>query len=270
MALRKPSLNVKDARRLAGAANSDETKAKPAVSLVPADPAPLTKPAIAPEPPLIAVAPDTLDVDDVLPDEELELDEDLDLEEEAPGESAMEEAATEAEIMDEIADPVPAASHAKSAGALAVPKSRGPAAIAKMSPRIMPTLPHSHVKLQIFLSAYPPAPGLSKSYDMLIERYAPAKALQMILRRAMDEYEQRLTDGTHVNCRETYETDPQSQGHLPVQTSRIIAEALVERARRHFDPLGFESARAFGFKLATAALANFFAEEARYRRRNGS
>lgn len=264
MALRRPSLNVKDARRLAGAANTDETKAKPAVSLVPAEPAPLAEPAIAQEPPLDAVAPDLMDMDDVLPDEELEL------EEEDPEETALDEAVTEAEMLDEIADPVPVASPAKSAGALAVPKSRGPVAIAKVPPRVMPALPHSHVKLQIFLSAYPPAPGLSKSYDMLIERYSPSKALQMILRRAMDEYEQRLTDGTHVNCRETYETDPQSQGHLPVQTSRIIAEALVERARRHFDPLGFESARAFGFKLATAALANFFAEEARYRRRNGS
>jgi hypothetical protein len=38
---------------------------------------------------------------------------------------------------------------------------------------------------------------------------------------------------------------------------------LLNRARAYFDPLGFESNRAFGRKLACAALAAFFAAEAK-------
>ena len=79
----------------------------------------------------------------------------------------------------------------------------------------------------------------------------------MILRRALDDYEDRLSDGSFTALPETYPV----AGHTMIQTSRIMPQELADLARLHFDPLGFESARAFGLKLATAALAAFFANE---------
>jgi hypothetical protein len=167
-----------------------------------------------------------------------------------------------------VADPAPVAppSPAKAAGRQAPVEKPAPAP-RRFAPPALPALPESQVKLQVFLSALQPAPGVSPSFDMLSQRYPAAKSLQMILRRALDEYEHMIADGTFVGLAGTYEPDPQAHLRPPVHTSRIMAQALIERARKHFDPLGFESARAFGFKLATAALAAFFTEEARLRRR---
>ncbi|WP_454014906.1 VirC2 family conjugal transfer protein [Aquamicrobium terrae] len=50
---------------------------------------------------------------------------------------------------------------------------------------------------------------------------------------------------------------------ITVQTFRMIPKGLVAIARAHFDPLGFETTRAFGMKLGTAALAAFFSREVR-------
>ncbi len=112
-------------------------------------------------------------------------------------------------------------------------------------------------RVQVFVSASVPAPGVSSSFDLLSRQYPPEKALQMILRRALDDYEEKLADGTFQTLPESYP----SGGKTAVQTSRIMRQDLVELSRSHFDPLGFESTRAFGLKLASAALASFFAEE---------
>lgn len=116
-------------------------------------------------------------------------------------------------------------------------------------------------KAQVFLFAYPPALGISKSYDLLSQQYPTSKALQMILRRALDNYEALLADGTFVKMPVTYELDINHRKSDLVQTSRILPVDLINVARQHFDPLGFESTRAFGRKLATAALAVFFMNE---------
>ncbi len=116
-------------------------------------------------------------------------------------------------------------------------------------------------RVQVFVSAAYPERSVSASFDVLTGKYPAAKALQMILRRAMDEYEDRLADGSFVSLPETYA----AAGPAVVQTSRIMPQELADVARLHFDPLGFESSRAFGLKLATAALATFFASEHRRR-----
>lgn len=116
-------------------------------------------------------------------------------------------------------------------------------------------------RIQVFVSAAYPERGVSASFDLLSAKYPPAKALQMILRRAMDEYEDRLADGSFASLPETYA----AVGPAVVQTSRIMPQELADVARLHFDPLGFESSRAFGLKLATAALATFFGCEHRRR-----
>ncbi|MCP1200619.1 VirC2 family conjugal transfer protein [Notoacmeibacter sp. MSK16QG-6] len=117
-------------------------------------------------------------------------------------------------------------------------------------------------KVQVFVSALLPAKGVSPSFDMLCRQYRPSKALQMILRRALDDYEGLLQSGAHKKCPSSYETvRPSEQGAL-IQTSRMMPVALVSVARNHFDPLGLESTRAFGRKLASTALASFFRAEA--------
>jgi VirC2 protein len=113
-------------------------------------------------------------------------------------------------------------------------------------------------KHQVFLSAALPDNGFSKSFDLLCRHYPRTKALQMILRRALDNYEALLADGRFIQQALTYPyaTSPECAG--TIQTSRIMSEKLLEKARSFFDPLGFESDRAFGRKLAEAALAIFF------------
>lgn len=116
-------------------------------------------------------------------------------------------------------------------------------------------------KIQVFVSAPLPASGVSASFDALSRRYPCAKTLQMILRRALDAYELRLEDGS---CRTLPQAYPIAGAVEIVQTSRMMPVRLVEIARAHFDPLGFESARAFGRKLACAALAAFFEAEKQF------
>ncbi|QYA05110.1 MULTISPECIES: conjugal transfer protein VirC2 [Rhizobium] len=117
-------------------------------------------------------------------------------------------------------------------------------------------------KMQIFLSARPPAPEVSEIYDNLIRQYSPSKSLQMILRRALGDFENMLADGSFRAAPKSYPI-PQtnSEKSIIVQTSRMFPVPLLEVARNHFDPLGLETTRAFGHKLATAALASFFAGE---------
>ncbi|NTF91471.1 conjugal transfer protein VirC2 [Agrobacterium rhizogenes] len=117
-------------------------------------------------------------------------------------------------------------------------------------------------KIQVFLSARPPAPQVSKIYDNLILQYSPSKSLQMILRRALGDFENMLADGSFRAAPKSYPI-PQttSEKSIIIQTSRMFPVSLLEVARNHFDPLGLETARAFGHKLATAALASFFAGE---------
>lgn len=138
--------------------------------------------------------------------------------------------------------------------ALAVKPAAAPIAhVARNAPR----------KIQVFVSAYVPAPKVSPVFDILCKQYHAEKALQMILRRALDDYEEMLADGTFQDTPSSYTFEnPETQAVL-VQTSRMIPVKLLRVARAHFDPLELESARAFGFKLATAALAAFFAREMR-------
>ncbi|MGY5794526.1 VirC2 family conjugal transfer protein len=120
-------------------------------------------------------------------------------------------------------------------------------------------------KVQVFLSAAIPARGISASFDVLIGRYRRAKALQMILRRALDDYELMLSDGSFTKSTLIYSVE---EPLVVVATSRMMPRHLVEIALSHFDPLGFESTRAFGRKLATSALAVFFDKEKRGTGRN--
>jgi hypothetical protein len=83
----------------------------------------------------------------------------------------------------------------------------------------------------------------------------------MILRRALDDYEQMLENTAFQDTAAIYAPDETGAAGSIVQTSRMMPMGLVAIARAHFDPLGLESTRAFGRKLATAALAAFFARE---------
>ena len=73
-----------------------------------------------------------------------------------------------------------------------------PVAAGKRTPidGVFPEVEPFEAKIQVFLSAPLPAAGVSPSFDAC-RQYPSAKALQMILRRALDGYEIRLEDGSH-------------------------------------------------------------------------
>jgi hypothetical protein len=134
------------------------------------------------------------------------------------------------------------------------------AAVEPLSGLVFPEAEPSEPKIQVFLSAPLPAKGVSASFDVLGRQYPRTRALQMILRRALDNYEIRLEDGSYKSAPGGYPVDGPDKPAI-IQTSRMLPVRLVETARAHFDPLGFESTRAFGRKLACAALASFFEAE---------
>lgn len=115
-------------------------------------------------------------------------------------------------------------------------------------------------KMQVYVSAELPAPGISDTYDLVSQHYPPQKALQMILRKALQDYDFVLENGKFIDLAEIYPVDVAAQGYV-VQTSRMMSKELYQIARAHFDPLGLESTRSFGKKLAAAALATFFSHE---------
>jgi len=115
-------------------------------------------------------------------------------------------------------------------------------------------------KIQVYVSAEIPAAGVSDTYDLVSRHYSPQKALQMILRKALQDYDFVLENGKFLELAEIYPVDEVAHGFF-VQTSRMMSKELYQIARSHFDPLGLESTRSFGRKLASAALATFFSHE---------
>lgn len=116
-------------------------------------------------------------------------------------------------------------------------------------------------KEQVFLSAYVPAKGISPTFDALTGYYSERKALQMILRRAILEYEEALSNDKYQNLPQNYDIkNPDDRSNL-ISTSRTMSSDLALKAKNFIDPMGFESNRAIGFKIATTALASFFKSE---------
>lgn len=113
-------------------------------------------------------------------------------------------------------------------------------------------------KVQVYVSALQPALGVSAIFDTLLTNYPSRKALQMILRKALHDYDLSLESGEFLKFAPGYDINP-ATAEFPIQTSRMMPKKALALAREHFDPLGLESTRAFGRKLATAALAAFFA-----------
>lgn len=142
------------------------------------------------------------------------------------------------------------------------PAARPTKALVKPEPFLQSLFPPRAEKTQVFISALLPAANVSPIYETLCRQYPPQKALQMVLRRALHEYESMLEDGSFRSGPQFYATDPTARMEDFVQTSRMMPRALLGVARAHFDPLGLESTRSFGRKLANAALASFFAREA--------
>lgn len=113
-------------------------------------------------------------------------------------------------------------------------------------------------KVQVFLSAALPAEGISATFEMLTRNYTRKKSLQMILRRALDDYEVMLANGSFPEVAPFYTL---SEPVVIATTSRMMPQRLLEIALSYFDPLGLESTRAIGRKIATSALSAFFAAE---------
>lgn len=238
MGIRKPNMSVTEARRLAGIrAEAFPPPAEPPLPepSQPADPPSETSPLAAPLRPAaspVEAAP--------LPNPPATL----------PGKTTPTPAPDA---------PAPAAPiERRSAPQGAAPRS-------VRAPVVAPPLPSSRQdeveKAQIYLSAPYPEPGLSPTFELVCRHYPRQKALQMILRRALQDYDTLLESGEFQGIAKTYPIDEREWPAPSVQTSRMMEKPLLALARAHFDPLGLESTRAFGRKLATAALAAFFAHE---------
>lgn len=249
MALRKPALSAQEARRLAFAKPED---ALPSLTLIDKQPvAPVqiqTVQAEAENPPPPAPEPAELAAPVQIQTAQPEA--------ETPP-SPIVVSVTARENPPEAVAAADVTSVAPQKAAVRTPSAKSRTASFVPAPLPAQYLPSAELRMQVFISAHMPAPGFSPSFDMLCTKHRPAKALQMILRKAMDEYEDRIADGSFVSLPEDYP----SIKTAPVQTSRIMPQELIDLAKLHFDPLGFESARAFGLKIASAALAHFFARE---------
>lgn len=110
------------------------------------------------------------------------------------------------------------------------------------------------------VSAAVPAPTVSPAYEALCRNRSPAKALQALLRVALDQYELMLIDGTFRDAPTTY-----SAQHGEVRTTRKISQQALDAAKAHFDPLGVEQPASLGRMIATAALAVYFDQEKQHR-----
>lgn len=241
MAIRKPNLSVNEARRLANirsAASGKLAPPSPPPPSLPASESAVSEPMVS-EPAVLAT-----------------------VEQRAPGSALV--LASEVHAPPAHAEPT----HTEIAVVNSPPKERRqvkPNAVVSPPRRPAPP-PFIEIRLdkvQVFLSAPIPAQGVSAIFEMLCQQYPPQKALQMIMRKALGYYDRMLEDGSFQMSTTTYAMmDP--TGETPdVHTSRMMSKPLLSIARAHFDPLGMESSRVFGRKLATAALTSFFTREAR-------
>ncbi|MCK7615032.1 VirC2 family conjugal transfer protein [Roseibium sediminicola] len=101
-----------------------------------------------------------------------------------------------------------------------------------------------------------PATGVSATFDTLCRSYSAKKALALILRKAMPEFERRLLDGKAKSAPRDYPIQP---GDL--KTTRTMPEDAYQLAKSQFDPLDMLPNRQFGRIVALAALAAFFKNE---------
>jgi hypothetical protein len=101
-----------------------------------------------------------------------------------------------------------------------------------------------------------PATGVSATFDTLCRTYSGKKALALILRKAMPEFERLLRDGKIESAPRDYPIQP---GDL--KTTRTMPEDGYQLAKVQFDPLDMLPNRQFGRIVALAALAAFFKNE---------
>jgi len=178
----------------------------------------------------------------------------------APAQPAVVEPAPQpARIEPEIAAPPPAAA--------AEPQPARPVRTPPpvRAPRPAVTAPPAHadavapdddLKLSIPITAPHPAPGVSPSFDAIAADHGQRAAMLAVLKRAWPEIEARLAAGEAIDRAATY---PMSA--VDTDTTRRLAPALLEAARKHLDPHGISSQRKLGRMLATVALAAYFARE---------
>ena len=171
---------------------------------------------------------------------------------------------------DAAAAPSPAPSAGLPGGHIDHPVSpaHGHGPIAGTPPRDEPPLPSNTAArpaprrwgATLAVSAALPAPAVSPAYEALCRNRPPAKALQALLRVALDQYELMLIDGTFRDAPVTYPGQ-----HGEVRTTRKISQQALDVAKAHFDPLGVEQPASLGRMIATAALAVYFDQERQHR-----
>jgi len=122
----------------------------------------------------------------------------------------------------------------------------------------IPAKPDRHQKPGVVVTIDVPLPatGVSVTFDTLCKTYPAKKALALILRKAMPEFERRLLDGKAKSAPRDYLVQP---GDL--KTTRTMPEDAYQLAKGQFDPLDMLPNRQFGRIVALAALAAFFKNE---------
>ena len=146
-------------------------------------------------------------------------------------------------------EPTPEAVAAPATPSPRRPKPRSPAATAPD-----PSVPKATEFLTLIAAL--PAPGVSDAFDTLSADMGAAKALQAILRRALDDYEAALLDGDGPRAVKDY-----TKTENEVRTSRHFQAAALAIARQTFDPFDVISKADLGRKIANAALSLYFARQ---------
>ena len=134
-----------------------------------------------------------------------------------------------------------------------------PAASSSAPPDPAPATAGAGEGTQVLTITVPtPAPGVSPSFDAVSAQQGPTRALQALIRKAMDAYEPTLLDGSFKTQPTSYEA-----GGGDVRTTRRISAEAFAVAREHFDPYDVATLTGLSRMIATAALAAYFKRDKR-------
>lgn len=113
------------------------------------------------------------------------------------------------------------------------------------------------------LVIYPPAPGQLLIYDQMIDAgYSSKQALLGLLKKGFSQFEADLLKG-----RVTAPADPLTTSGKPVDTTRNVSAAFIEKAKAIFDPFDMLSNRALGQRIGETIIRSVAKDHADGRRK---
>ena len=119
------------------------------------------------------------------------------------------------------------------------------------------------VSVLVRLVIYPPAPGQLLIYDQMIDAgYSSKQALLGLLKKGFSQFEADLLNG-RVNA----PGDQLTTSGKPVDTTRNVSAAFIEKAKAIFDPFDMLSNRALGQRIGETIIRSVAKDHADGRRK---